>query len=35
MRGVHTPAQQKHWLVTVFQLKRNGTSSPPFDEQYS
>jgi hypothetical protein len=21
MKGVHTPMQQKHWLVTVFQLK--------------
>jgi hypothetical protein len=34
-RGVHTPTQQKHWLVTVFQLKRNGTTSPAFSEQYS
>jgi len=32
--NVHSPPQQKHWDVTVFQLKKKGVDSPPFREQY-
>lgn len=30
---VHFPPQQKHWSVTVFQLKKNGADSFPLLEQ--
>jgi len=30
---VHSSPQQKHWSVTVFQLKKKGVGSPPFKEQ--
>jgi hypothetical protein len=35
IKGVHTSVQQKHSSVAVFQLKKRGTSSFLFSEQYS
>ncbi|EWM20835.1 17 kda surface antigen family protein [Nannochloropsis gaditana] len=34
MKGVHTATQQKHWRVTVFQLKKKGVACPALREQY-
>jgi hypothetical protein len=34
IKGVHTTTQQKHRLVTVFQLKTRGIFPPQFSKQY-
>jgi hypothetical protein len=31
---IQSPLQQKHWLDTVFQLKKKGAGTSPFREQY-